>query len=131
RACTVPRFSRNWTSSSATTPGNSLRIPSAVRRYSALGAAPLVRIAAMVVGLTIVSSSLRSKLKRNVGRASVRARARYRAACGRSVLGLEVGDIGRSHELEGNIDARLHRFAAGELEGGVDRSLALAGGILE
>src|SRR6476469_7433082 len=54
-AWTVPRLSLKETSSSATTPGNSLRTLSTVSRYSELGTAPLCRTAAIVVGLIITS----------------------------------------------------------------------------
>ena len=44
----------------ASTPGNSLRMPSAVQRNSALGIAPLLRTAAIVDGLSTMTFSLRA-----------------------------------------------------------------------
>lgn len=48
-----------------------------------------------------------------------------------SVLGDEVLDVGRRHELEGNVDLLVDLFALGEIERCIERALALAGSILE
>src|SRR6195952_2020558 len=125
-ACTVPRFSRNETSSSATTPGNSLRIPSALSRYSAFGIAPLARTAAMVDGLTAISfpPGTSSKEKTDAGHpASV--------TVGSSVLLDEILDVFRRHKLEGDVDLLVHLLALGERERRTHGPLALAGRILE
>src|ERR1700722_16620568 len=51
-------------------------------------------------------------------------------AAGSVLLG-EVGPVGRPHQLELDIDFLVYALAGRELERGVDRALALTGGVLE
>src|SRR5215469_9174688 len=60
-AWTCPRFRRNDTSSSASTPGKALRTLATSSRYSTPGTAPLCRITAAVDGL-MVAMALRPVL---------------------------------------------------------------------
>src|SRR5271166_1873878 len=151
-AWTWPRFRRNDTSSSASTPGKALRTLATSSRYSAPGTAPLRRMISAVDGL-MVAMALRPEswrrpscrgLRKIAGRR--RRRTSWRAPPGlpfparkanrerrasHSVLLRELVHVGRGHELEGNVDLLVDRLAGGERERRVDRALALAGGVLE
>ncbi|APO76796.1 hypothetical protein AM571_CH04017 [Rhizobium etli 8C-3] len=105
------RASANCTSSSATTPGNSLRMPSALRRYSAFGIAPLARTAAIVEGLTAISSPLRIS-DDGLSGCEIEPASAFCA----SVLGNEFLDVFRRDELEWNVGLFLDLFALDELQ---------------
>src|SRR5271166_2505373 len=151
-AWTWPRFRRNDTSSSASTPGKALRTPTTSSRYSAPGTAPLCRMISAVDGL-MVAMALRPEnwrrpwfrgLRRSYhkiagggrrphasGGAFPTRRASLKRGASRSVLLHELVHVGRGHQLEGNVDLLVDRLAGGERERRVDRALALAGGVLE
>src|SRR4051794_24840432 len=124
RACTEPRFSRNWTSSSARTPGNSLRTCSTSSRYSAFGTAPLSRTACMVVGLNMPLDPRprsRTLCPGGAGWFHPRRRSRRRSL----VLGSVFIHIGGSDELEGNVDLAIDLLALGELHRRIEGAVAL------
>src|SRR5271165_1147112 len=154
-AWTWPRFKRNDTSSRASTPGKALRTLVTSSRYSAPGTAPLCRMISAVDGL-MVAMALRpqfsleflcgpsqggvryltqnaSKGRRRAWVARLRrsAWASGREGVGRSVLLHELIHVSRGHEQEGDVDLLLDRFAGSERQSGVDRTLALAGSVLE
>src|SRR5271170_5513180 len=127
-AWTWPRFKRNDTSSSASTPGKDLRTLATSSRYLAPGTAPLCRTISAVDGLMVAmalrplmiaqisASDSYHKPRRNAGggrkatasgispQPSRRGgKARARSVRG-SVLLYELIHIGWGHELEGNVD---------------------------
>src|SRR5580704_6992944 len=131
KAWTWPRFSRNDTSSSASTPGKALRTFETSSRYSAPGMAPLCLTISAVEGL-MVAMALRpvqisdlsapedyagphSIFQRDgpeaLGRSGVSGRPRLaertgetKRHSGSSVLLHELINVSRRHQLEGDVD---------------------------
>ena len=59
-------------------------------------------------------------------------RRSHMPCCNRvSILFQEVADVGRRHQLEGDIDLLVHRFALGKLECCIKRTSTLARRVLE
>src|SRR3984885_15486027 len=158
-AWTWPRFNRNDTSSSASTPGKALRTFDTSSRYSAPGIAPLCLTISAVEGLMVAMAlrpirifwrRLLRRLRRSpmsvlacdgpeaLGRLGVSGRPHLaerigetKRHAGSSVLLHELINVGRRHQLEGDIDLLLDRLARGESEGRVDGAFALTCGVLE
>src|ERR1700722_16915248 len=71
-AWTCPRFSRNDTSSSASTPGKALRTFETSSRYSAPGIAPLCLTISAVEGLIVAMTFLPTQFRRRASFSSDR-----------------------------------------------------------